>query len=335
LIADVPVGVFLSSGLDSTALTALAAEQGGDLKTVTLGFEEFKGRPNDETPLAEEVAGIYGTNHQTRWISRRYFEENLEGIFSSMDQPSIDGLNTYFVSRVAQQSGLKVALSGLGGDELFGGYPSFRQIPSLVKLLRPVPFVKAFGRGFRVVSAPVLKRWTSTKYAGLLEYGGGFAGAYMLRRGLFMPWELPGMLDGDLVRSGWQQLAPIATIERDIAGIPSAHSTISCLESCWYMRNQLLRDADWAGMAHSLEIRVPLVDIDLLRATRTHGNGTPLEKRNLFEAPKRPLPETLRSRPKTGFSVPLREWLLARDASNNGRGLRSWARVVFERFSAH
>src|SRR5262249_3509032 len=148
---------------------------------------------------------------------RCHFEESLEHLFSSMDQPSIDGVNTYFVCRAAQKSGLKVALSGLGGDELFGGYPSFRQIPSLVKALRPLHFMKPLGKGFRAVSAPVLKRWTSPKYAGLLEYGDGFAGAYLLRRGLFMPWELSDILDGDLLRSGWQQLAPIATIERDIA----------------------------------------------------------------------------------------------------------------------
>src|SRR5262249_11741491 len=157
---------------------------------------------------------------------------------------------------------------------------------------------------------------TSPKYAGLLEYGDGFAGAYLLRRGLFMPWELSDILDGDLLRSGWQQLAPIATIERDIADIPSASSTVSCLESCWYMRNQLLRDADWAGMAHSLEVRVPLVDIELLRATRHTAGGTCLEKRDLCAAPRRPLPETVRSRRKTGFGIPVREWLLARDVSN-------------------
>src|SRR5207247_780253 len=135
LIADVPVGVFLSSGLDSTTLTALAAEEGGSLQTVTLGFEEYKGTASDETPLAEEVAQRYGTKHQTIWVNRHDFEDCLDHLFWSMDQPTIDGVNSYWVSRVAQQSGLKVALSGLGGDELFGGYPSFLQIPSIVKVL--------------------------------------------------------------------------------------------------------------------------------------------------------------------------------------------------------
>src|SRR5439155_23946071 len=138
LIADVPVGVFLSSGVDSTTLAALAAEEGGSLQTVTLGFEEYKGTPNDETPLAEQVAHTYGTNHQTVWVTRRDFQDRLEHLFWSMDQPTFDGVISYWVSGAAQQSGLKVALSGLGGDELFGGYPCFRQIPSLVRVLRPL-----------------------------------------------------------------------------------------------------------------------------------------------------------------------------------------------------
>jgi len=339
LIADVPVGVFLSSGLDSTTIAALAAEEGSTLRTVTLGFEEYKGTPKDETPLAEEVARSYRTNHQTVWVTRRDFRERFEHIFSSMDQPSIDGVNTYWVSRVAQESGLKVALSGLGGDELFGGYPSFRQIPSLVKLLRPFDSLRSLARGFRVVSAPLLKHWTSPKYAGLLEYGGTYAGAYLLRRGLFMPWELPEVMDQDLARAGWQQLASIASIERDIAQIGLSRSAVSCLESCWYMRNQLLRDADWAGMAHSLEIRVPLVDIELLRSTKQWtANGATPGKQILSEVPLRPLPEGVRYRPKTGFSVPVREWLFALGAANvapmknSDRGLRAWAKVVYSQF---
>ncbi len=167
LIADVPVGVFLSSGLDSTTLAALATEEGGSLQTVTLGFEEFKGTLNDETPLAEQVARVCGTNHQTIWVKRRDFEGSLEHLFWSMDQPTLDGVNSYWVSHAAQQSGLKVALSGLGGDELFGGYPSFSQIPSVVKVLRPIHSLTPLGKSFRVVSSSVIKRWTSPKYAGL------------------------------------------------------------------------------------------------------------------------------------------------------------------------
>src|SRR5437762_2240494 len=125
LVADVPVGVFLSSGLDSTTIAALAAEQGGDLRTVTLGFEEYKGMAEDEVPLAEQFARRCGAKHQTIWISRADFEAERDHLFESMDRPSTDGVNAFFVSLAAKRAGLKVALSGVGGDELFASYPGF------------------------------------------------------------------------------------------------------------------------------------------------------------------------------------------------------------------
>ena len=140
LVADVPVGVFLSAGLDSAAITGLASEsRNGDLDTMTLGFEEFRGTPRDEAPLAEAVAATYGTRHRTRWVTGANFHGDLEALLTAMDQPSIDGVNTYFVAKEAAAMGLKVALSGLGGDELFGGYDTFRQVPALVGRLGWVP----------------------------------------------------------------------------------------------------------------------------------------------------------------------------------------------------
>src|SRR3989442_13761476 len=186
LIADVPVGVFLSSGVDSTIIAALAAEEGGSLQTVTLGFDEYKGTPNDEAPLAEEVARLYGSDHRTVRVTRRDFENRFDHLLWSIDQPTIDGVNSYLVSRAAQESGLKVALSGLGGDELFGGYPSFHQIPKLVNALRLFKDLKAVARGFRVISTPLLKRWTSPQYARLLDYGRDDSGAYPHRAGHFL-----------------------------------------------------------------------------------------------------------------------------------------------------
>jgi len=191
-----------------------------------------------------------------------------------------------------------------------------------------------------MLSAPLLKLWTSPKYAGLLEYGGSYAGAYLLRRGLFMPWELPEVLDADLARTGWQDLQTDAAIARDVVNIDYPRSKVSSLESCWYMKNQLLRDADWAGMAHSLEIRVPLVDLELLRSTgKSMANGNAPTKLNLAETPRRPLPASILSRPKTGFSVPVREWLIPKagisgDAASSGndRGLRGWSKIIYRQF---
>ena len=166
-----------------------------------------------------------------------------------MDQPTTDGVNTYFVSKEDSEVGLKAAISGLGGDELFGRYPSFYQIPKIVNVLSAFGIAPFLGKGFRLVAAHVLKRFTSLKYASLFEYGTSYSGAYLLRRGLFMPWELPEIMDGEMARDGWQILQPLLRLEETIQGIGSDHLKISALEMNWYMRNQLLRDADWAGFS--------------------------------------------------------------------------------------
>jgi asparagine synthase (glutamine-hydrolysing) len=340
LVADVPVGIFLSSGLDSTTITALAAELGGTLRTVTLGFEEYRGTANDEAPLAESVARQYGASHQTVWVNRADFQDHAERLFTAMDCPSTDGVNTYFVSHAAAQTSLKVALSGLGGDELFGGYPSFAEIPRAVRFLKPfdAATLQPFARAFRVVSAPFLRQVTSPKYASCLEYGGSYSGAYLLRRGMFMPWELPEFLDADLVREGWLELQPLVRLDETLDGLRSSRAKVSCLEMCWYMRNQLLRDSDWAGMAHSLEIRVPLVDAVLVRALAPSLIGpAPPTKRDMASSPRFPLPASVLNRPKTGFSIPVRQWLMepgARSREQGGeRGLRSWAKYVYQRLA--
>ncbi len=333
LVADVDVGVFLSSGRDSATLAALAAEVGGRLRTVTLGFAEYRGSEHDEVPLAERVAAHYGAEHNTVWIGQSDFRDAFERFLAAMDQPTTDGLNSYFVSRAAAQAGLKVALSGLGGDELFGGYPSFTEIPRLVALTRRIPLAARIGPGVRAVSAPVLRRFTSPKYAGLLEYGTDYAGAYLLRRGMFMPWELPEVLDPDLVREGWRALDTRARLKATVADIRASRLKISALESMWYMRNQLLRDTDWASMAHSLEVRVPLVDVALLRAVAPLLVARPdLGKHSLAETPARPLPDAILHRPKTGFTTPVRQWMLEDGTvAPSDRGLRGWARQVYAR----
>lgn len=333
LIADVPVGVFLSAGLDSATLAALAQESGAELRTVTLGFREFVGTENDEVPLAETIARQYGASHQTQWVRREDFAEHFERLLKAMDQPSIDGVNSYFVCLAAKNAGLKVALSGLGGDELFGGYSHFRDIPKMVGMLRPFSRIPGLGRGFRLISSPVIKHFASPKLAGLFEYGGDYAGAYMLRRGFYMPWELPSVLDKDLIREGWQELGGLLRHRETVKNVESPHLKVSAMDTVWYMRNQLLRDSDWASMAHSLEVRVPLVDLEVQRSviSLVRSGFTP-SKQDMAAAPTRALPQSVLQRRKTGFSVPVQEWLMSSGNSpstNENRGLRLWAEKLY------
>jgi len=337
LVGDVPVGAFLSSGIDSGALVGLMRDAGQqDIQTVTLTFEEFRGRAEDEAPLAEQIAARYDTRHTTRLITEAEFREDLPKIIRAMDQPTIDGLNTWFVSKAAHELGLKVAISGLGGDELFGGYPSFREIPLCVRAFKIPALVPGVGSASRwlLSKSGLLSSWVKPKAAGLLRYGGTYAGAYLLRRGLFMPWELEAILGPDLTRLGLRRLKPLQHIGSQLLPWPATgFAKVAALESALYMRNQLLRDTDWASMAHSLEVRVPLVDSRLLEQVAVVAVRTRALKRILGTSPSVPLPTHVIERPKTGFTTPIQAWLQRGVPIQRGRQVpavavdrRAWAR---------
>lgn len=327
LVADVPVALFLSSGVDSALIAGLAARE-SRLHAFTLGFEEYRGTANDETLQAEALAARLGIPHSTRWVRRSDFLAEVDSILEAMDQPSIDGVNTYMVSKMAADLGIKVALSGVGGDELFAGYSNYRDIPRLVRARGLLPRWPSFSRAVRRTAERPLRRMRRPKYAGLLEYGDSFEGAYLLRRSLFMPWELDDLLDPRTVEEGLAALDTLRNLERSMSGIAHPRARVAALEMQWYLRNQLLRDADWAGMAHSIEIRTPLVDAKLFRVVAPMLAGTPdFGKRTVAAAVGGDIlaPETV-ERAKTGFSVPVREWLAADAGARPLRhGLRTWA----------
>lgn len=336
LVSDVEVGVFLSAGVDSGALLGLMRDAGqAKIRAVTLGFEEFRNSSEDEVPLASQVASYYGADHIIRTISQSEFSSDMAPMLEHMDQPSIDGVNTWFVSKATRELGIKVALSGVGGDEVLAGYPSFREIPTWVTWLRAPAALPGAGRGARMLLAALGLGARSPKLLGMLEYGGSYPGAYMLRRSLFLPFELSTVLDPDLVTEGLARLNPLGRLAASMSPAPASPiSRVSALESTNYMRHQLLRDADWAGMAHSLEIRTPFVDIDFLRALAPVVPHLRAQrgKRALASAPNRSLPDVITQRPKTGFGVPTGRWLSdtsPHSASTKGLASRAWALEVF------
>ena len=160
-----------------------------------------------------------------------------------------------------------MALSGLGGDELLAGYPSFIDVPSWRRRFGPLAAVPGLGRMARLLAstfAPRLAR-SNPKALGLLDYASSWAGAYLLRRGLFLQHELTRVMDAGLAREGLRRLRPLRGLSASLVPDPGSDvARVAVLESTQYMRNQLLRDADWAGMAHGVEIRLPLVDTTLL-----------------------------------------------------------------------
>ncbi|HXH41979.1 MAG TPA: asparagine synthase (glutamine-hydrolyzing) [Thermoanaerobaculia bacterium] len=335
MVADVPVGAFLSAGIDSTAIVALARESGAcDLQTMTLRFEEYRGRVNDEAPLAALVARQYGVRHSIQELTLNGFRAELPRIFAAMDQPSVDGLNSYFISKAAHDLGLKVAMSGTGGDELFGGYTSFRDIPRWMPVTSVLARVPRLGDAVHRINAALAKRsrHVSPKMGEIVRYGASYAGAYLVKRGRFLSSELPPLLGDEIAAEGLARLDLLHLIEHTVTPDPgNPFARVAALESSLYLRNQLLRDMDWASMAHSLEVRVPLVDAHLLRkvapalVTRRQRG-----KQLLAAAPRPPLPAEVRQRRKTGFTLPIKEWLTQESASPVEFGKRSWARKVYE-----
>ncbi|HVN76458.1 MAG TPA: asparagine synthase (glutamine-hydrolyzing) [Thermoanaerobaculaceae bacterium] len=337
LVADVRVGMFLSSGRDSTSTVALAREAGAtDLKTVTLSFANYKGTHRDEAPLAEEVARHYRTDHSTVTITRAEFMSEFDRLMVAMDQPTTDAVNSYLVSWAAAQCGLKVALSGTGGDELLGGYGTYRKVPLMVKYSRlpaKVPLLpQALHRAYLALT-PKQSTRISQKHGSVLIYGPTYAGAYLLKRAVFMPWDLPELMGADAARDGLERLGLEALIDKALSPDPQQpFARMVALESCLYLRDQLLRDTDWASMAHSLEVRVPLVEHHLLREVapllvRSHGN----RKLYLTRSPAGGLPPAVFTRRKTGFAVPVREWVLGGERGGKGKefGRRGWARHLY------
>jgi asparagine synthase (glutamine-hydrolysing) len=319
LVADVPIGLFLSAGIDSSALATIAKSVSRrTIQTFTLAFEEFRGTHGDEAPAAERFARELNVPHTTRTVTRGEFHTDLPKIFDSMDQPTIDGVNTWFVSKAVHETGLKVAISGLGGDELFGSYPSFRTVPRIVRFAR-LPVASS--------AASVISHHPKAAFVG--RFGRTYGGAYLLQRGLFLPDELPAILGVDAAREGLYRLRILDVIDSAMTPDPgTAFGRVATLEASLYMRNQLLRDADWASMAHSVEVRPPLVDAALLRQI------APLlleRERECKGALAAMLPGWVRSRRKSGFFVPMREWTGLPDDATSTR-MRGWAKTVFESY---
>jgi asparagine synthase (glutamine-hydrolysing) len=334
MVSDVPVGIFLSAGVDSNVVAALASELRPNSQSITLAFDEYVETDDDEAPLAEAAARALGCEHTTYRIGRSEFESLIDDFFDCMDQPTIDGLNTYLVSYAAAKRGLKVALSGLGGDELFGGYPSFRDVPRLARwarLSKLQPIGRAIQRVLRTIPLPGMP----PKLPGLFTHSTSLATAYLLRRGLYLEDELDALLDESWISEGLQRLATQSALAATVAPLRAAatpeHAQIAALESCWYMRNQLLRDTDWSSMAYGVEVRVPFVDFALIESLGPAiASKSPPTKRDLAACSDW-IPAAIYERAKTGFTTPVRQWIVDRE-SDRSRGLRGWAGRVHQRF---
>jgi asparagine synthase (glutamine-hydrolysing) len=324
LASDVPLGAFLSGGLDSSALVALMrAASDGPIRTCSMVFEEAG---YSEAPYARAMAEAVGAEHYERVISARDVSAELYGILWSMDQPTIDGVNTYFVAKTAREAGLTVALSGLGGDELFGGYANtFGAVP---RLLRAVTLARSLPAGGPLAGAalsllPLHRRWA--KVADALGRQPSPASAYLACRGLFSPGEARALVGQDVWQAAIERFDPVRHIAERAGVSQKAGSAlqpadfpmfnwVSRAELRTYTHHQLLRDTDVMSMAHSLEVRVPLLDHRLVEAVLRLPPAAKLDgqrsKALLLRAVADRLPPLIRERrAKQGFTFPFDAWL--------------------------
>ncbi len=325
LIADVPLGLFLSSGLDSMALAALASRERRGIHTFTVVFPELE---FSEAPAARQIAARFGTEHQELLLTAGEMQARLGEAVEALDQPSMDGVNTFFVSWAARQVGLKVALSGLGGDEVFGGYPTFRLTPRLAKwtaLARCVP--DAARRAIADAVMETSRRWKRPRRTDALRKAvaiwtdpNAMPHPYFFTRMLFTPGQTErffracpadrALQSGEGGSPSWH-----AWLEQTVAQAAQfkGESAVSCLEQRTYMVDTLLRDTDAMSMRHSLEVRVPLLDHPLVEyvaglpdsAKRRPG----LTKALLAESLADLLPAEAARQTKRTFTFPWERWL--------------------------
>jgi asparagine synthase (glutamine-hydrolysing) len=315
LVSDVPVGAFLSGGIDSSAIVALVREAGHTPRTFNVCFDESA---YDENLFARQIATRFKTEHTEVHLTDDALLDELPRALERMDQPTGDGVNTYVVSQAVRSTGIKVALSGLGGDEFFAGYPSFKRLPRAMKYLRhwssaPTRLRELTASAVKTLGGSSIQ---ANKTAAMLGGDGRLSSVFPVTRQVLSleqrhsllsdSWKLlvAEMPDSyvDLLEEKYSQTAATEML-----------SLISYAEGRTYMHDVLLRDTDQMSMAHALEVRVPLLDHKLveylmgLPDERKISNGTP--KRLLVESLKGLLPDEIVNRPKRGFTLPFDPWM--------------------------
>jgi asparagine synthase (glutamine-hydrolysing) len=301
LIADAPIGVFLSGGIDSSLITLLASQQKQQrLKTISIFFDE---KAYDERQYQNLIIDRVAGEKCSHLVKQKDFDDHFPQIINAMDMPTTDGINSWFISCYARADGLKAVLSGIGGDELFGGYPSFRRIKYLSY--------------FRKLPAALLN---ATKYFPTDRYkkisfltNSHYLADYLLLRGLFVPTDIAKILNIDKRQVDDILFNTVPDINLGVYNEEQA----SWFESNLYMQNQLLRDADVMSMCHGLEVRVPFLDEDFQQLVQSispeirFSSNQP--KKLLIDSFKETIPPAIVNRPKMGFSFPLQQWMKEHD----------------------
>ena len=311
LVSDVPVGIFLSGGIDSGVLLALAREvTSGELRTYSIAFDEGE---YSEARFAEAVARKFHSEHVTQEVTAAELKSELPKIVSAMDQPSVDGVNTYFVSKLTRESGTVVALSGIGGDELFGGYSTFRSVPRLSRLSRRLGFLMSVAANLVSSAAGPLHRSSLSRLRDFAKAPRSLEAAYLAMRGLFPTEAATQILAPGFQTADSAGFDPLACFESSTyCANRSVENQVSGLEMRGYLRNQLLRDTNVMAMTHSLEVRAPFLDyrlMDFVASVPASIKFATPPKSLMLRAVGDRLPGEILTGRKHGFLFPFERWL--------------------------
>ena len=311
LVADVPVGIFLSSGIDSTIIASIVSSNSKKkIIAITVSFESFDGSEYDEMSKAKKIAQNFGMEHHIFRVTQKDFQNDLPNILEAMDQPSIDGVNVWYASKAAAELKLKVVFSGVGGDELFFGYNHFNTIPivfNLFRYLKKIPILN-FVINFLLNLINNFKKNNRWRYISKLS--NSIFNLWLLKRTILTPIDITKnkILSNKIeIESFYQNNFNTLTLSK----IKNHKIQLAKIESNFYMRNQLLRDSDWASMYHGVELRTPLVDTTLLEELTNVMSSYSLykDKKPLKSAFKEILPKDIDYKKKIGFHTPVKDWI--------------------------
>jgi asparagine synthase (glutamine-hydrolysing) len=311
LVSDVPVGVFLSGGIDSSALVSILSRGGVTPSTFSIVFREAD---FSEAQHSRAVANKFHTDHHEIEVSQADVLASIPEALHAMDLPTMDGVNTFFVARETRRAGVKVALSGLGGDEVFAGYSTFRTVPRMER------FLHSWMRLPHTIRAPLATAFNvfspandqNRKLASLARDNGHLLHPYFLSRMTFTPSQRNRLFPGDSDITELAVASQRDSLQRSLKLDPI--NRVSYLESRCYMLNTLLRDADFMSMSQGLEVRVPLIDHLLAKAVLAVPGAEKMgrtPKHLLIEALDESLPAEIVHRPKRGFTLPFEHWMRA------------------------
>ena len=335
LVSDVPLGLFLSSGIDSAVLAGLIVENGHKSITgITVSFNDFENTENNEVEGAKVIAKHFGIKHYVYNVSKRDFINDLPNILLAMDQPSIDGINTWYASKAASKLGLKVVFSGVGGDEIFFGYKLFKQIPILIKFISIISKIPGVVKLINVFLILISYLKNNAKWRYVLIWAKTVNGAWLLKRSILTSRNSFFLKKNNKNLENLNNNFFYKKIFSVLSQKPNNNIRLKLaqIESVIYLRNQLLRDSDWASMYHGIELRTPFVDVTLLNNLKNIFCYFPFfnSKAPLINClTKKDLPKSITIKKKIGFETPIKQWIRELNKKRfKSLGWNDWMKTV-------